>query len=112
MYSYPLHKGARVLIQIVVLLYVGEGGVTALREHEAEMAPIIYRHGGQIISASHPSAPQAGDPDEIQILQFPDMKAFNDFRNDPDSLSKMEQRRHAIRDARVYITDQFVTYID
>lgn len=100
------------MIQIVVLLYVGEGGVTALRKHEAEMAPIIYRHGGQIISASHPSAPQPGDPDEIHILHFPDMAAFDDFRNDPDYLAKAEERHQAIRDARLYITDQFVTYID
>jgi uncharacterized protein (DUF1330 family) len=100
------------VIQIVVLLYVGEGGLTALREHEAEMAPIIYRHGGQIISASHPSAPQPGDPDEVHILQFPDMRAFEDFRTDPDFLAREDQRRHAVRDARVYITDQFVTYID
>jgi uncharacterized protein (DUF1330 family) len=100
------------LIQIVVLLYVGDGGIPALRAHEAEMAPIIYRYGGQIISASHPSAPRPGDPDEIHILQFPDMQAFDDFRTDPESQSKLEQRRHAIRDARLYITDQFVTYID
>lgn len=100
------------MIQIVVLLYVGPGGIEALRAHEAEMAPIIYRHGGQIVSASHPSAPRPGDPDEIHILQFPDMQAFDAFRADPDSLSKMEQRRHAIRDARLYITDQFVTYLD
>jgi uncharacterized protein (DUF1330 family) len=100
------------VIQIVVLLYVGEGGIAALRKHEAEMAPIIYRHGGQIVSASHPSAPQPGDPDEVHILQFPDMQAFDDFRDDPDALAKIEQRRHAIRDARIYITDQFVTYID
>ena len=72
------------MIQIVVLLYVGDGGIEALRAHEAEMVPLIYRHGGQIVSASHPSAPRPGDPDEIHILQFPDMQAFDDFRNDAD----------------------------
>jgi len=100
------------VIQIVVLLYVGPGGIEALRAHEAEMAPIISRHGGQIVSASRPSAPRPGDPDEIHILQFPDMQAFEDFGKDPDNRSKMEQRRHAIRDARLYITDHFVTYLD
>ncbi len=100
------------MIQIVVLLYVGDGGISALRAHEAEMAPIIYRYGGQIVSASHPSAPRPGDPDEIHILQFPDMKAFDEFRADPDFTAREDQRRQAVRDARIYITDQFVTYID
>lgn len=100
------------MIQIVVLLYVGDGGIAALRAHEAEMAPIIYRHGGQIVSASRPSEPRPGDPDEIHILQFPDMTAFEDFQKDPESQAKADQRRHAIRDARIYITDQFVTYLD
>ena len=100
------------MIQVISLLYAGEGGYAALKAHEHRIMPILHDHGGRLISASKPSDPRDGDPDEIQVAHFDDLAALTAFRTDPRHAALTAQRRHALRDVRLYLTDQFVTYID
>ena len=100
------------MIQIIALLYAGHGGREALKAYETEVLPILHEHGGRLISASRPSEPRDDDPDEIHIVHFPDMAALTAFRADPRHVALKPRRTDALRDVRLYITDQFVTYID
>ncbi len=100
------------MIQVISLLYAGDGGYDALKAHERRVMPILHDHGGRLISASHPSEPRDGDPDEIHVVHFDDMAALSAFRADPRHAGLKAERLHAIRDVRLFITDQFVTYID
>jgi uncharacterized protein (DUF1330 family) len=100
------------VIQVISLLYAGEGGREALKAHERRVMPILHDYGGRLISASHPSEPRDGDPDEIHIVHFDDMTALGAFRGDPRHAAMKAERLRAIRDVRLFITDQFVTYID
>ncbi len=100
------------MIQIIALLYAGDGGRDALKAYEAEVLPILHEYGGRLISASRPSEPRDDDPDEIHIVHFADMAALAAFRADARHAELKPRRMHAMRDVRLYITDQFVTYID
>jgi uncharacterized protein (DUF1330 family) len=100
------------VIQIVVLLYAGEGGKAAMRIYEAKAARILAEHGGRMISASHPTDPRPDDPDEVHIVQFDRLEQFEAFRADPRHAGLKPERMAAIRDTRLFITDQFVTYLD
>ncbi len=100
------------MIQIVALLYKGAGGKAAMTAYEAEVMHILAEHGGKLVSASHPTHPMPEDPDEIHIVHFESYQALEAFRADPRHAALKERRIEAIRDTRLYITDQFVTYID
>ena len=100
------------MIQIIVLLYRGPGGDDALAAYGAKVQPILHEHGGRMVSASRPSEPRDGDPDAIDIVHFDDMASYEAFRADPRHAGLIEMRQQAIREVRLYITDQFVTYID
>lgn len=100
------------MIQIIVLLYHGPGGKPALDAYGARVLPILHQYGGRMVSASRPSEPRDGDPDAIDIIQFDEMTGYDAFRADPRHADLVEMRQTAIRDVRLYITDQFVTYID
>ena len=100
------------MIQIIVLLYAGEGGKAALKAYQEEVMPIFHEHGGQMVSASHASVPREGDPDEIHIVHFAGRVELEAFRADPRHAALKDKRMYAVRDTRLYETDQFVTYID
>ena len=100
------------MIQIIALLYAGDGGKEALQAYEHKVMPIFHDHGGRMVSASHATEPREGDPDEIHVVQFADRAALDAFRADPRLAPLKEERLRAVRDTRLFITDQFVTYID
>ena len=100
------------VIQIIVLLYAGEGGKAALTTYQEEVMPIFHEHGGRLVSASHASEPRDDDPDEVHIVHFSSLVELEAFRADPRHAALKEKRMYAVRDTRLYQTDQFVTYID
>ena len=100
------------MIQIIVLLYAGEGGKAALKAYQEEVMPIFHEHGGRLVSASHASKPRDDDPDEVHIVHFGSLEDLEAFRADPRHAALKEKRLYAVRDTRLYETDQFVTYID
>ena len=99
------------MIQIVALLYAGDGGKAAMKAYEAEVMPILAEYGGKLVSASHPANPMPDDPDEIHIVQFASRDDLDAFRADPRHADLKDRRVAALRDTRLYITDQFVTYL-
>ncbi len=100
------------MIQVIVLLYAGEGGKPPLKAYQEEVMPIFHAHGGRLVSASHASKPRDDDPDEVHIVHFDSQEGLEAFRADPRHAVMREKRRYAIRDTRLFETDQFVTYID
>ena len=110
--GYHVARDEAEVIQIIVLLYYGPGGKPALEAYGARVQPILHEHGGRMVSASRPSEPRDGDPDAIDIIHFDDQARYEAFRADPRHAGLIEMRQDAIRDVRLYITDQFVTYID
>ncbi|MEI9906177.1 MAG: DUF1330 domain-containing protein [Asticcacaulis sp.] len=100
------------MIQVIALLYAGDGGKPAMRAYESKVMRILAEHGGRLVSASHPADPRPDDPDEVHIVQFESSGHFAAFRADPRHAGLKTERQAAIRDTRLFITDQFVTYID
>ncbi|HVZ30148.1 MAG TPA: DUF1330 domain-containing protein [Asticcacaulis sp.] len=100
------------MIQIIALLYAGEGGKTALKAYEAKVMRILAEYSGRLVSASHPTDPKSDDPDEVHVVHFESMDHFTAFRADPRHADLKPERQMAIRDVRLFITDQYVTYID
>lgn len=101
------------MLHIVALLYAGDGGVPALRAFERQAIAILRSHGGNLISALAPApAPDGTEPDEIHLLTFPSLTAFEAYRNDPRLAALSDERAHAIRQTVVYTAAETVSYDD
>ena len=98
------------MIQIIALLYASENGINGLREFESKAIPILREHQGILLSASSNSRRSFNEPDEIHIIQFPSMKEFEDYKNDPRILDLRSLKESMIRKMELHITNQFYEY--
>lgn len=96
------------MIQVVVLLEIGD--YSAFREFERNAAEVMKIHRGQILSAFAPNLSLIGNPriGEVHILQFPDLQAFEAYRNDALLKQLSELRKKAILNTEIFISERFV----
>ncbi len=76
----------------VVLIWVKPGQIEVLHEYERLAQPIMHRHGGSFRTVMGVSVCRDGGvfdraPDEVHVLEFADSRAFDRYREDPDSLA-------------------------
>ncbi len=100
------------MIQIVTLLSPGDGSLEVRADYFDQANRILLDHGGRMISTSRPPASDADSSDVVHIVQFEEQAGFDAFRSDPRHAGLRDLRALAIREARLFFTDQYVTYID
>ena len=98
------------MLQIIALLYASENGLTGLREFEAKVIPILREHGGKLISASTNLSRAAGEPDEIHVIQFPSVTAFEAYKNDQRVVDLASFKKKMISKMEVHVTNSFHEY--
>lgn len=98
------------MIQIIALLYAGENGVEGLREFESQAIPILREHDGTLISASYNADKPDGEPDEIHVIQFPNVKNFEAYKMDCRIINLSSLKTKMIRKMDIYITNTFLKY--
>ena len=98
------------MIQIIALLYASENGVEGLREFESQAIPILREHSGTLISATYKANKTECEPDEIHVIQFPNLESFEAYKFDERILNLSSLKSQMIRKMDVYISDTFVEY--
>jgi hypothetical protein len=88
-------------MRLLVLLYAHPGNEVALRVFE-DRALAILRDYASV--ERHHSPTVLGDtttptPDEVHLLNFPDERAFENYRNDPRIQALLQERAAAVRDS-------------
>jgi uncharacterized protein (DUF1330 family) len=88
-------------VTLCVLLWARDGRDADLGAYEDQVLGLLTEHGGQVIRRARTLAGTgAGEPTEVQLLQFPSEAALDAFMHDP--------RRGALagpRDAAIARTD-------
>lgn len=98
------------MIQVVVLLRAGDGGLAGLHEFERKVLPVLREHGGRLVCAFAPEQAAAGTPDEIHVLEFPSREHLEAYRSDPRLAELAPLRESAISATTVYVAERSVDY--
>lgn len=87
-------------LTLCVLLWARPGAERALIAYEDRILALAGEHGGQVLQRARSSG-AAGDPFEIQLLEFPSAGKFDDFMNDGRRVSLAGERDRAIAKTQV-----------
>jgi hypothetical protein len=100
------------MLLIAVHLYAHQGNITALRSFEQEALALIGRHGGCLLAAFKPENPErsADIPDEIHLLQFPSLAAFDAYRQSPETAGLSQKRVLAVQKTDIFLSEEIVRY--
>ena len=98
------------MITIVALLTIRDAD--AFDQFERQAAAIMKTYGGRIDSAFRPDAPttKAQNVDEIHVLKFTNLEAFDRYRSDDKLLALAALREKAISQSTVYVSSIEVDY--
>tara|TARA_B100001063_G_scaffold112073_1_gene104570 strand:+ start:292 stop:591 length:300 start_codon:yes stop_codon:yes gene_type:complete len=98
------------MIQIIALLYASKNGIEGLREFESKAIPILREHKGVLISASFNDCKSDNEPDEIHVIQFPNIESFEAYKSDLRIIDLASLKTQMIRKMDAYITNNFYEY--
>lgn len=99
------------MITVVALLTIRDA--EAFEQFERQAATIMKAYGGRIDSAFRPATPDsaAAHPgEEIHVLKFPDIEAFDRYRGDADLQALSTLRERGISHTTVYVSAREVDY--
>jgi uncharacterized protein (DUF1330 family) len=77
----PAAGGAAMSLTLCVLLWARPGASDALAAYEDQVLRLVPEHGGHVLQRVRSSA-AAGQPLEIQILEFPSASALDEYMAD------------------------------
>ena len=99
------------MIQILVLIYVGERGLDGVQQYESQVIPILREYGGTLMTVFNPQqSSEVSRPDEVHLLEFPTECALNAYRTDPRVAALAEERNSVISKTELYISEKIVSY--
>jgi uncharacterized protein (DUF1330 family) len=83
------------------LWFKPEGGAAKYQEYLKAAEPHLARYGGRVTDSYHPDESLIGefDADLVFFVEWPNQKAFYDFRADPEFRKVRTLRGPAIRDS-------------
>lgn len=84
-----------------VLWFKPDGGAAKYQEYLNTAVPHVIRYGGRLTESYNPNESLIGefDADLLFFVEWPNKKAFEDFRLDPDVKKTKLLREAAIRDS-------------
>lgn len=96
------------MINVLVTLEVKS--FTLLAAFESKAVQIMHTHGGSMIGAFVSQKNENGSGQEIHLLEFPSLAAFDDYRSDALLLEYADLRNKAIDSTAVIISDELKEY--
>ena len=87
-------------LTLCVLLWARPGAADALAAYEDQVLDLIPQHGGQVLQRARGSG-EAGQPLEIQFLEFPSAAALDEYMADDRRTALAHVRDHAIARTQV-----------
>jgi len=87
-------------LTLCVLLWAQPDAEAALASYEDRVLELVPDHGGRVLQRARGSG-AAGQPLEIQLLEFPSAAALDDYMTDGRRLALAEARDQAIARTQV-----------
>ena len=94
-------KESTVTIRLCVLLWATVDREAALHTYEDTVLALLADHHGRQISRERVQSNAAGDPSEVQIIEFIDEAAMNSYMHDPRRTALRAERDAAIAKTQV-----------
>ena len=88
-------------IRLCVLLWASLDREASLHTYEDTVLALLADHDGRVISRDRVSRQSAGDPSEVQIIEFADEAAMNTYMTDPRRTALHVERDAAIAKTQV-----------
>jgi len=84
------------MIEIIALLEVKDKAL--FKEFESKALKIMEKYNGKLVSAFRPNEEEStlANIYEVHYLEFPDLKAFNSYKSDPEYNALKELRNNSI----------------
>ncbi len=89
--------------RLQVDLWVVPGRLTAFNEFEQNAFANMAKYGGEVISIQRPN----NGAHERHLIEFPSEKAFNAYRNGPESISLVDARNACVAKTEVLVVASF-----
>jgi len=98
------------MIQIIVLLEVNDK--TFFQKFEKNATKVMGKYNGKLLSAFRPNEAESTFPniDEVHILEFPDLVAFRNYREDPELKKLSGLRNKGIFKTTIIVSGKNVIY--
>jgi uncharacterized protein (DUF1330 family) len=87
-------------LTLCVLLWARPGAADALAAYEDQVLDLVPEHGGQVLQRARGSG-EAGQPLEIQLLEFPSAAALDEYMADGRRTALADIRDRAIARTQV-----------
>ncbi|MBX3052540.1 MAG: hypothetical protein KF753_13750 [Caldilineaceae bacterium] len=100
------------MLVIIAHLFMHPGQEVAFRVYETAALARFRAHGGEVLAAFRPSPTADGEPtpDEIHVLRIESEEAFALFRGDCARRALDELRAQAIRETRIFVSQEHIPY--
>ena len=95
---------------INVLVTIEVNNFSLLSDFESKAVKIMHSHGGGMIRAFETKRNEDGTGQEIHLLEFPNITAFDEYRSNPLLLEYAELRSKAIESMVVVISTEQKEY--
>ncbi len=100
------------MILIVSASYGESAANPAMVEYRERMQPLLLKYGAERVSSARVIHTQPDDPRELHVTRFPSKAGFEAMMADPDYLAMEDLRKAAMTHIRIYIAEEYVTFID
>ncbi len=87
-------------IRLCCLLWARGGEAEALHAYEDRVLRLISEHGGEVVHRAIADAP--GQPDEVQLIRFPDQASLDAYMNDERRTALSAEREAAVARTEVF----------
>jgi uncharacterized protein (DUF1330 family) len=88
-------------IRLCVLLWATADREDALHTYEDTVLALLADHDGRLISRDRVRPNAAGEPCEVQIIEFTDEAAMNSYMTDPRRTALHDQRDAAVAKTQI-----------
>jgi uncharacterized protein (DUF1330 family) len=95
---------------INILVTIKVKNFSLLTEFESIAAKVMHQHGGCIVRAFEIQRDKDGSGEEVHLLEFPNMSAFNNYRSDSLLEQYSDLRLRAIESTHVTISIRQKSY--
>lgn len=98
------------MIEIIALLEVKNKA--SFNEFESKAIKIMEKYNGKLVSAFRPNEEEStlSNIYEVHYLEFPNLKAFNSYKSDPEHNELKELRNNSISKTSVIVSGEKVVY--
>ena len=96
------------MINVLVTLEVNN--FFLLSDFECKAIKIMHSHGGRMVQAFETNRNEDGTGQEVHLLEFPNITAFDEYRSNPLLLDHAELRSKAIESMVVVISTEQKEY--